>query len=230
MGCIVLVCGVCGVGALQFMTHTGIIIDGKEVSRMQVFEAKREILKMDRDMKASGYRHLDDNFQSKNPLTLRYRKYLLAILEQERLQREHNANFHVDLLNRLMLSDQASRDQARIKFAEHDEKVKSYFDSELEIEKQVQILCVQIDGRESTYVQRAKLKLETGKRDFLTVQKARANLLDFLDKTPHRNSATGQVLFESQNEIASFNSLRKDLNSKSTLYTNHLRATVSKSN
>ena len=203
--------------------HSNVFVDGKELTQIEIATGKREVKEMQKILNGPGHAKAEESMTATSPLSAKFKQLYIEIQKQESAMEAYNEEFNIVAVNKSMLSTQPARDEARKKFVDYDGTVNAYFDTEIKLIKDIQDLCVQVDGYESTEVAAVSRKLETGKSDYVKVQAARKSLLDYLDKTPHVLSASGQATFATDAQVKGFNDCVNAFQTITNEYAQHLK-------
>ena len=207
VSCLVL-CGICGIGGFYAFNHSGIVINGKELTMGEATKGKLEIKEMSKNTKTGDLSSIDTTIETTSPLSTEFKRCFVEIQNAEKIMDKSNKEFDADAASTMILSSQESRDKAREQYKVQNKTALDYIDTEYKSILSLVALAKKIEPESLAGFERAATRLEGLKNGFQDLISTRNKLMDYLDETPH-SYRNGTVEFSADKQVTSYNELSK---------------------
>jgi len=205
---LLVICGFCGVVGYLAFNHSGVTINGKELTAMELTKGKLEIKEMSKNTKEGDLASINTSIETTSPLSTEFKRCFVEIQNAEKTMDKANNDFDADKAAAMMLDTQESRDKARALYKVQNKTALDYIETETKSINALIDLTKKVEPESLTDFQRAASRLEGMKFGYQELISTRDKIMDYLDKTPH-GYRNGQVEFNSDKQVSDYNVLSK---------------------
>jgi len=190
----------------MFESRSGVVIDGKELTRTQVRAGKREITAMTATVKPGDITSFDTSVTTTSPMSASFKQSIQELKDAEAKMEKDSDAFDIETAMSNILLDKAKRDKARQQFEAFDKVTFAYIDSEIKSIANLSDIVQKVEpGSMSLFLQVAS-RLRTIRAGYENTRNARTKLIDFLEKNPHTTTG-GLAVFDTDSQVKAYNAL-----------------------
>ena len=152
--------------------HTGILVDGKELSPAELETGRKEI----HAMVEGKLTNFDGSIPTNSPISAEFKQIyvdMLADLQARSELRDDDVFLNIEPGTR-------QPDEARQRVADYDIACLQFLDRSILNFQKHQLIIVKVDGKERPEMVKSIQRLELNKKDYLAMQRARETMVDFV--------------------------------------------------
>lgn len=199
VGMVVALVILCAGGAWR-ATRSGIVVDGRELSKKEAKQGLAEVKTMMASVKP-GTTTVDTSIETTSPLSNKVKEFYNAINKSESKLEAFMKTSPLEAAMDGSLNTKAQRKAARDAAIEYDKALYDYFDEEIATLKNYQVFVRSAFKMPADFNLSQIPRMEGLKVSYQKISKARLAFLDFLDEHPPQTEGDNPFVYETQAEV-----------------------------